>query len=243
MNIKQAIGCLLSARLSGYTLDKKTEKALREGLIGGVVLFKENARDIKQLAHLIANIKAPSFHEAIISVDQEGGAVQRFDHIITPLPSAMALAAGNDLTLLGEVAEISAKQLKLLGFNCLLAPVLDVLQNPVNSVIATRAYGNSPEHVIKCAGQYLRALKDTGMVAVGKHFPGHGSTMQDSHFELAVNDSPIEEIWSTDLSPFKSCLADLPALLIGHVWLPGVDPQPLPATLSSHVIGRLKKRH
>ena len=224
-------------------LDKKTEEALHEGTIGGVVLFKENARDIKQLAKLVTDIKADSFHQLMISVDQEGGAVQRFDHIITPLPSAMALAAVNDFSLLGKIAEISAKELKLLGFNCLLAPVLDVLQNPVNSVIATRCYGNSADLVTKCAQQYLRAVKRTEIIAVGKHFPGHGPTVQDSHFELASNDSPIEEIWATDLAPFKACLDELPAILVGHVWLSEIDPEPLPATLSKRVIDGILRQY
>ncbi len=243
MNTKQAIGCLLSARLNGHALDKKTESALHDGTIGGVVLFKENARDLKQLVQLIGDIQSGSFHKPIISADQEGGAVQRFDHVITPLPSAMALAAVNDLSSLSSVAEISARQLSLLGFNCLLAPVLDVLQNPINQVIATRSYGSNADMVTKCARQYLQSVKRSPIIAVGKHFPGHGATMQDSHFELAVNDSPIEEIWLTDLAPFKDCLEDLPAILVGHVWLSGIDQEPLPASLSSHIITDILRQY
>lgn len=241
--IKQAIGRLLSARLNSYNLDAKSEAALADGTIGGVVLFRENARDLKQLSELTTAIKSASFHNLILSTDQEGGAVQRFDHLLTPLPSAMALAATNDFDLMKLIAEISSTQLGLLGINCVLAPVLDVLQNPINQVIASRAYSNSVNMVVKCAMQYLQVLNKSDVVPVGKHFPGHGSTIQDSHLELAVNDSDIEDIWSTDLAPFKACLPHLPAILVGHVWLPGIDQEPLPATISPRIIGDILRQY
>jgi beta-N-acetylhexosaminidase len=243
IQINEAVGRLLSVRLNGQVLDEKSEAALAAGTIGGVVLFKENARDLKQLCELIACIKSAAFHNLILSTDQEGGAVQRFEHIISPLPAAMALAATNDFDLMKAIAAISLKQLDLLGFNCVLAPVLDVLQNPINQVIASRAYSNNTNYVIKCASSYLQAFKDTKVIPVGKHFPGHGSTIQDSHLELAVNDSPIEEIWATDLAPFKSCLESMPALLVGHVWLPAIDQEPLPATISSRIIGDILRQY
>jgi beta-N-acetylhexosaminidase len=216
---------------------------LRDGTIGGVVLFKDNASDLEQLLALIAAIENASFHPPVLSVDQEGGAVQRFDQVISPIPSAMALAATDKEDLVAEITELAASQLRLLGINCCLAPVLDVLSNPLNSVIATRAFGSEPATVTRFAKVCLDAFVKQGIVPVGKHFPGHGSTREDSHEDLAANHADNKSLWRTDLSPFRSCLEKLPAILVGHIWLSSVDPTPLPASLSRSVINGILRQY
>ncbi|HEY9714539.1 MAG TPA: glycoside hydrolase family 3 N-terminal domain-containing protein, partial [Chroococcales cyanobacterium] len=137
--------------------------------------------------------------------------------------------------LLADVTTLGAKQLKALGFNCLLAPVLDVLTNPLNPVIATRALGDTPQKVSQLGSVMIKAIADAGIVAVGKHFPGHGSTSEDSHTDLAVNKADCESVWRTDLVPFRNCINELPAILTAHVWLSSVDQEPLPASLSPRI--------
>jgi beta-N-acetylhexosaminidase len=113
--------------------------------------------------------------------------VQRFDHVLTPIPSPMALAATGKPHILTEISRINAAQLKSLGFNCLLAPCLDVLTNPLNPIIATRAFSDNPRKVCEFGLEAITGIEDGGLHAVGKHFPGHGATLEDSHTDLAVS--------------------------------------------------------
>ena len=232
-------GRLVLGRIAGYELDEITKQCLIDGTIGGIVLFKENAKGLSQLSGLCEQIISISHHPPVIAVDQEGGAVQRFDTILTPLPSQMALAASQKEEFISQCAKISARQCKAIGINCLLAPVLDVLTNNLNPVIGTRSFGSKEQQVAQYAKLMLQAIIKEGITPVGKHFPGHGSTLEDSHLSLAVNPNDETAIWKTDLLPFRECLSDLPALLVGHLWLKSVDEEPLPATLSDRIINRV----
>jgi beta-N-acetylhexosaminidase len=233
--LSQSVGRLLVARIPGLTLDPVSKKALNDGTIGGAVLFKENAVDLQQLHALTTAIVKHSLHAPVLTVDQEGGAVQRFDHVLTPIPSAMALAACGEEGTIRRVSKINATQLKTLGFNCLLAPVLDVLSNPLNPIIGTRAFSDNPRQVCDFAAEVTEAITEGGLIAVGKHFPGHGATLEDSHSDLAVNPMDSKVLWQLDLLPFRNLLQQLPSILVGHIWLSSVDPEPLPATLSKRV--------
>lgn len=248
-SLDQAVGRLLVGRLPALSMTSAMEKELRAGTAGGIVIFKENAGTLSQMADLSESIYKSSHHPPILSVDQEGGAVQRFEHIVTPLPSAMALAAGRrgpvqfSASLVRRIMSINATQLKSLGFNCLLTPVLDVLTNPLNPVIATRAFGGSPSLVSKLGQAAIEAITEAGMVAVGKHFPGHGSTLEDSHTALAVNPYDTDALWHTDLVPFKECAPLLQAVLTGHIWLPSIEPQPMPASLSHAITTKILRQY
>lgn len=233
--LEQQVGRLIIGRLPGLDLPAKFRKELERGTIGGITLFKENASTLEQLAELVHEILESSLHVPVISVDQEGGAVQRFDHVLTPLPSAMALAASNDEALIETITRINAHQLQMLGFNCLLAPVLDVLTNPMNPIICTRGFSDKPGVVSSRARTMAGAITKEGLVPVGKHFPGHGATREDSHMALAVNKLPVEKIWKTDIAPFRACLDVLPVILTAHVWVEGIDEEPMPASLSRRV--------
>jgi beta-N-acetylhexosaminidase len=241
--LSQAIGRLISTRLPSTELETNVERLLKDGLVGGVVAFKENASSIEQLVGLLTAIQKASFHTPILSIDQEGGAVQRLDHIVSPLPSAMALSAINEDGPVTAIAKTCAKQLKLLGFNCCLSPVLDVVCNPLNAVISTRSYGSEPDQVTRFAGLASKAFLHEGIVPVGKHFPGHGSTKEDSHLAIAVNEEDPETLWRNGLNPFRNCLAVLPAILVGHIWLKSIDPEQLPASLSAKVINGILRSY
>lgn len=236
-------GRLVLGRIAGTKLDDITKQCLIDGTIGGIVLFKENAQSLDQVAGLCKEIIEISHHPPVIAIDQEGGAVQRLDHILTPLPSQMALAASQKEEFVEQCAKINAKQCKDLGINCILAPVMDVLTNNLNPVIATRSFGSNEVQVSGLSKVVLRAMSAEGVTPVGKHFPGHGSTLEDSHLALAVNPNDETAIWKTDLMPFRECLSDLPALLVGHIWLKSIDEEPLPASLSSRIINGVLRRY
>jgi beta-N-acetylhexosaminidase len=233
--LTKAVGKLMLGRLPGFELDEASRKNLADGIIGGAVLFKENGRDLDQLIKLCDDIINTSDHNAIIAVDEEGGAVQRFDNILTSLPSPMAVAANCDPEVVKELSGTIARQLHAIGFNCLLSPCLDVLTNAVNQVIATRAFSDNPARVGELARHAIEAISRAGIVAVGKHFPGHGSTIEDSHLGLAENKMEIKSLWQIDLVPYRQCLDILPAIMLGHIWLSSVDETQLPSTLSSRV--------
>jgi beta-N-acetylhexosaminidase len=234
-DLQKAIGKLMLGRIPGYVLDEDSERVLTDGIIGGAVLFKENGEDLAQLIALCDAIVSSSYHAPIISVDEEGGAVQRFDHILMPMPSPMALAAVQNSDTVDRLVTALSSQLQAIGFNCLLAPCLDVLSTPLNPVIATRAFSDNPKLVGYLAGQAIDAITASGLVAVGKHFPGHGSTLEDSHLGLARNKFDETMLWQIDLEPYRMCLNKLQAIMLGHIWLSAVEEKPLPATLSKKI--------
>jgi len=238
-NYSKLAGRLVLGRIPSTTLDNVTRDCLADGTIGGVVLFKENAQSLEQVAELCKEIIEISHHPPVIAVDQEGGAVQRFEHLLTPLPSQMALASSQKEEFIEQCARINARQCKELGINCLLTPVMDVLSNNLNPIISTRSFGSDEVKVSELSKIVLKAIADEGVCPVGKHFPGHGSTLEDSHLALAINPTDETAIWKHDLLPFRECLSELPALLVGHVWLQAIDEEPLPASLSHRIINRV----
>ncbi len=229
-------------RVPALTLDEPHRLALERGTIGGITLFKENVSDLEQLARLTADIIKASSHNLVLAVDQEGGAVQRFDEVLSPLPSAMALSAldfdnmEEDREWVETITAISAGQLKTLGINMLLAPTLDLQTNARNPIICTRAYGDDPKKTAKIGGRVAAAIEAAGLVAVGKHFPGHGSTSEDSHMQLALVDKSESALMVSDLVPFAELAKQLRAILVGHIWLPQLVEAECPATLSKKIV-------
>lgn len=238
-DLNKAVGRLLVGRPPGLALDDDHKAALRAGHLTGYTLFKDNADDLEQLLALNKSVEESSLHPPILSVDQEGGAVQRFDHLLTPLPSPMALGAISDREITRTVTAISTTQLKRLGFNMLLAPTLDLQTNPLNPIICTRAFGEDIELVSKMGEYVIDEIERHGVLAVGKHFPGHGATKEDSHLRLAIVPKTRDELKKTDLVPFVRNLNRLKAILVGHIWLPEIDSEELPASLSTNITQKL----
>lgn len=236
LSLEKAVGRLLVGRLPGKTLDVQFKQLLESGTAGGICIFKDNVEDLKQLAGLVSEIGKASAFNPIICVDQEGGAVQRFDDVLTPLPSLMALAATGNEKHVETAAVVNGRQLRTLGVNCVLSPVIDVASNPLNPIIGTRAFSSDPNIVTKYARAMLEAFMQEGVVPVVKHYPGHGDTGQDSHSELAVIDRPQKSVEELELAPFKNCAQLAPALLAGHVWLTAYEERALPATLSKKLM-------
>jgi beta-N-acetylhexosaminidase len=234
--LEKAAGKLIIGRMPGTSLDDENKNLLKKGIMGGAVLFKENGTDVTQLTALCDDIRQNCLHAAVIAVDEEGGAVQRFEHFLTAIPSAMALCSGGDLDVLVRLYTSLSAQLRAVGFNCLLAPVMDVLSSNINPVIATRAFSDNPHTVSAWAEASLQAISAAQLVPVGKHFPGHGSTEEDSHLDLAQSKLSDRQLWQLDLLPYRKCLEKLPAIMTGHIWLKSVEENPLPASLSKRVI-------
>ncbi len=246
-NLEHACGRLIVGKVASSELSAEERKSLRSGIVSGVTFFKDNAQDAEQLLRLVfdirSDLKQAGFDRPLITVDQEGGAVQRFDHVLSPLPSFMALAAAKDLKQLAQVTEVSARQLKHIGVNCLLSPVLDLCLNAENPIINSRSFGDNGYKVGQLGAVVAKTLQANNILAVGKHFPGHGSTKEDSHLCLAVNHADAQSLWQNELVPFKECLPYLPAMLTAHVWLPAIDHEPLPASLSYKITHNLLRQY
>jgi beta-N-acetylhexosaminidase len=246
VDLERAVGRLIVGRVAGTALDNDTGKLLQSGVVGGVCLFKNNVSDLEGLVRLIFDIRqaiGASETEPHISADQEGGPVQRFDHVISPLPSLMALAATGDPEHVIATTKVSVEQLKLAGLSCVLSPNLDVFQTPINPVVATRSFGDDPEQVAELGALVLKTITESGLLAMGKHFPGHGATKEDSHVGFATDHSSAESLWAKNIAPFKQCLDLLPAILVGHMWIKAVDSEQIPASLSPKVITGILRQY
>ena len=201
---------------------------LRHPSSSGIIFFDYNYESPDQLRGLAASIKAEN-PELIISVDQEGGRVQRFKQGMTILPSMRSIgaewekdpAAGLEASYLA--GRLVAEELADLGLNTNYAPVLD-LDHGMNKVIGSRSFGNNPEQVVALAKEYLRGLGTGGIMGAGKHFPGHGGVKEDTHEKLP-EDSRSEQEIAADLSVFSQLKNELPAIMTAHITFPNINKQ------------------
>lgn len=240
MDVKTAAGQHIMAGLPGTEIDPAFAALVRECKVGNVILFRRNVRNAAQLARLCASLRelivSETGMEPFIAIDQEGGVVSRFSPDMATTPGAMALAAaGGDAPY--RAARLTAAQLRAAGVNFDLAPVLDVNSNPLNPVIGVRSFGDLPEEAAERAMGFMRGLLDGGVMACGKHFPGHGDTDTDSHIGLPRVDKSREQLEECELLPFRRAIeAGIPAIMSSHVLFPALEPEKLPATMSRRIL-------
>lgn len=218
-------------------------RALAEDALGGVILFKRNLVDGP--AGAAAQIRALAVGSArtpLVAVDQEGGRVQRLRAPLLELPPMRALGARDDVALTRRAARALGRQLAAIGINVDLAPVLDVDTNPNNPVIGDRSFGADPHLVARHGVAFARGLADAGLLACGKHFPGHGDTEKDSHFDLPALAHDLARLEAVELVPFRAAVGEVGAVMTAHIVFRALDPD-RPATLSRRVIaGLLRER-
>jgi beta-N-acetylhexosaminidase len=217
---------------------------IRRSEVGGVMLFRPNLESPPQTAALVRSLRQASPDEAplVISIDQEGGRVQRLTTPLTVWPAMARVAAAADVQRTRAVGRALGGELAALGIGWNLAPVLDVATNPRNPVIGDRAFAPSPDLVIDHALAFWRGLSDAGVLACGKHFPGHGDTRTDSHLELPIVDHPDGRLRSVELAPFAAAArAGIEALMTAHVLYPAWDAK-APATLSRPICQQILRR-
>ncbi|MBF0491978.1 MAG: glycoside hydrolase family 3 protein [Deltaproteobacteria bacterium] len=237
--------------------------------LAGVILFKRNIESKAQLKEL--NLELQSFKKGlplIISVDHEGGRVFRLPEPFTKIPTAREIGhfspspqpspvegeGGKKIhsPLEGEgqgeginpysIGKLMARELCEVGFNLNYAPVLDVDTNPINPIIGDRAFSSDPRTVADCALKMIRGLREGGIIPCGKHFPGHGDTSKDSHFELPQVDQALKRLQTLELLPFAAAIQNkIEMLMTAHVMYPALDSE-WPATLSKKIIGDLLRK-
>ena len=234
---KQRLGEVLITGFDGTELSDETAAFLSQSQIGGVILFSRNYKSPEQLLELIKNIQECRGDLPLwISVDQEGGRVQRLKEPFTRLPTAAAVGAQGSPKVAFALAEMMAKELKAVGINLNFCPVTDILTNPSNPVIGDRAYGSTDEEVGKIATALVRGHIVAGVQPCVKHFPGHGDTSLDSHFALPKVDFSLAELREREFKPFMKAFKSRCAFVMtAHILNPQIDPE-RPATLSSKTL-------
>lgn len=243
-------GQLLSVGFEGTTAPDELLARVAASEVGGVMLFRPNIVDPTQLASLVAALRvaasrvaashtaapaAPSPPPLLVSIDQEGGLVQRLRAPATLWPPMLAVGAAGDPARTMAVGRALGEELAALGIGWNFAPVLDVHTNPENPVIGERAFGTTPELAGPQALAFWRGLRAAGLIGCGKHFPGHGDTRTDSHLDLPVVAHDLERLRRVELAPFAAAArAGMEAFMTAHVLYPALDPD-RPATLSRRI--------
>ncbi|MGH9423747.1 MAG: glycoside hydrolase family 3 protein, partial [Thermoanaerobaculia bacterium] len=173
-----------------------------------------------------------------IAVDQEGGSVQRLHAGIAQLPGAMAFGAARSRDLVRDAGDSVGRSLSALGFTMNLSPVLDVLSNPANTALGTRAFSSDPELVASLGSAFIQGELNGGIIPVAKHFPGQGGTAGDSHYTLPVLDRTRKELEARELVPFRAAIAaGVPGIMTAHISVPRVAETPdTPATTSHRLL-------
>ena len=210
---------------------------------GGVILFSRNLIHAEQIAKLTNDLQTlASDVPLLIAIDQEGGRVSRLPSDFTIFPPAAIVAKSGSTDLAYQAAAVTAQELRSVGINMNMAPVLDIHTNPANPIIGNRAFGTEPDQVCKMGAATIAGLQDHRVLACGKHFPGHGDTSKDSHLELPtvpVSRTRLDEI---ELQPFRHAIQNgLQAMMTAHVHYPALDPT-YPATLSSTILSDLLRQ-
>jgi beta-N-acetylhexosaminidase len=225
--------------IAGTELTAEDIRVLSHPLVGSVILFSRNYRDVPQVAGLTAAIRAIRTPHLLIAVDHEGGRVQRFREGFTRLPPARALGRRYDedrregLALAHSAGWLMASELRAVGVDFSFAPCVD-LDYGVSEIIGDRAFHSDPDTVGALAVAYMAGMREAGMAAVSKHFPGHGAVIADSHVALPVDRRNFVDL-EPDLRPYRLLIENNVAAIMGaHVVFPSVDP--LPASLSKRWI-------
>ncbi|TCP59231.1 beta-N-acetylhexosaminidase [Tumebacillus sp. BK434] len=241
--LRQKIGQTMMFGFHGTDPTPEITTLIRDHHVGGVILFARNIAEPKEVLRLTVALQKIAYeagHELplLISIDQENGIVRRLGAGTTLLPGNMALGAAGDTSLVKATAEATGRELKALGINYNLAPVLDVNNNPHNPVIGVRSYGEDPQFVAACAAAAIHGFQEAGVATCGKHFPGHGDTSKDSHLTLPMIPHRRERLEQVELVPFVKAIAEgVDSMMIAHVCFPEIEPdRSLPATLSRRVV-------
>lgn len=243
MTLREAIGQLFILGFDGQKPSEILESFVRDLTPGGLILFGRNLGNPEEIASLTNALQAASPTPLFVAIDQEGGKVARLRPPFTQWPAASVLGAVGSTELTRSMACAIARELMVVGINMNMAPVLDVLTNPANPVMAGRSYGSDPHIVAQHGIAFYRGLTSEGVIAVGKHFPGHGDTIVDSHLALPIVPHDMGRLSAIEFVPFAVAIrAGIPALMTAHLLLPALDPEQ-PATLSRPILTKLLREH
>ena len=213
--------------IESTSLSDEDKFVIKNKHVGGIIFFSRNFESYEQIKNLIIEIK--NIKENIIfAVDHEGGRVQRFKNEFTKIPSMQEISLyakkNTNSKIFKEIAWLSSSELLSAGIDINFAPVLDLDKNS-SSIIGDRAFSNEAQEVIKNASFFIDGMNEAGMSSTGKHFPGHGGVVEDSHKEMPTDNRSFEEIDSgnNDLEPYRKLSTKLDAVMCAHILFPKID--------------------
>lgn len=245
--LNRKIGQLFMAGIPGTFLDEGTELLIREYNPAGLILFSRNIKDPLQLAGLCRDLQdaAIKYHGSplFIAVDQEGGMVARLKEPFTVFPGNSVIGMDEDPAARArDFGRITAREMKIVGLNMNLAPVIDVQRGKPEKHLMGRMFSENYETVALLGRTVVRALQENGVMAAAKHFPGLGKAPVDPHFNLPKIDMDIKEIDEINLPPFRAVIEeDVSAIMTSHAIYPALDVK-RPATLSRSILTVLLRK-
>jgi len=237
------VGQLFFTGIKGLALDDSEKEFIESSDIGGVVIFERNFESAAQLAELINSIQIlRQNYPLFIGIDHEGGRVHRLKDHFTHFPAMAEIGKVDSPKIMFHVYKYMAQELSAVGINLNFAPVCDILNEEKNSVIGDRAFGTTKDIVEKNISGAIRGLQTNGVMACSKHFPGHGSTVKDSHVDLPHLTKSLEELEKFEIEPFvKSAKARVNFMMVAHMVVDAFDKE-LPCTLSSKCYEYIRKK-
>ncbi len=222
----------LMVDLEATAINETERQLLLKPEVGGVILFTRNFESVEQITALVTEIHDLRSPRLLVAVDHEGGRVQRFHHGFTRIPAAAVYSetAKGDLEKSRQLAEsagwLMAVELRACGIDFSFAPVLD-LAHGLSGIIGDRAFHSKPESAATLAYAFMHGMNKAGMKAVGKHFPGHGGVVEDSHVAMPVDHRELDELLHNDVLPFEYMIKNkLAAIMPAHVIYDKVDERP-----------------
>ena len=247
MTLDEKIGQMIIVSYASSKVDNTLKNALTDVQPGGFILFGDNITTYENTLNFIKEVKSYVKIPMFISIDEEGGKIQRLlylkDFSITDIPDMYDIGNMNDEELTYGVGKIIAEELRVFGINMDFAPVIDVYSNINNKVIGKRSFGMTKEIVSKHGLLLAKGLEDNGVIAVYKHFPGHGNTATDSHEDLPIVNKTKEELLESDLVPFIDAINNnANVIMIGHLAVPNITKDNTPASLSKELITDFLKK-
>ena len=205
------------------TMNEEVKEVIKSHNFNGVILFAQNVKETRQTVRLVDELQKASKTPMLISIDQEGGIVTRLG-TGTNFPGNMAIGATRNSKYSYMVGKAIGNELHSLGINVNLAPVIDTNNNPKNPVIGLRSFSSDPNIVSEMGIPMIKGMQEEKIIAVGKHFPGHGDTATDTHLGLAVVDKSNDEISKTEFLPFKKAIdSGIDMIMTAHVQLPQIE--------------------
>jgi beta-N-acetylhexosaminidase len=237
----KAVARMFAVGFDGRQVTPSLEKLLDRG-VGAVVLFSRNVESPQQVAKLCFDIQNRAKRPVLIAVDQEGGRVMRLRSGFTSIPAMRTIGSTDDENLAHQIGQVLARELRAVNIHMDLAPVMDVDSNPANPVIGDRSFGADPDLVSRMGCALLKGLQSSGVAACAKHFPGHGDTSKDSHFDLPRLAHPMSRLEKVELPPFQAAIsAGVAAIMTAHIIFETIDPAH-PATISHAVLTGLLRQ-
>lgn len=239
MTLDEKIGQMVMCGIDGYASDDSTTRIIKNYHAGGIIILGENVKSSTQLLNLVNSVKSANSSNKIplfLSIDQEGGRVDRMPPEFIKLPDNKKIGKVNSSKFSYKIGQIIAEELNSFGFNMDFAPVLDINSNPKNPVIGNRSFGSNPQVVTRLGIETMKGIKSGGIISCVKHFPGHGDTSTDSHVGLPIVYHDLKRLKSFELIPFDNAVRNnVEVIMAAHILLPKIDAK-YPSSMSKTII-------